>query len=60
MPDLKTVAKVSGRAAARAAGDVLPKLALLGKTLAVISGTMTALTVAGWAITLANEKKWEK
>ena len=35
-------------------------LALLGKTLAVISGTMTALTVAGWAITRANEKKREK
>ena len=36
---------------------VLPKLALLGKTLAVISGTMTALAVAGWVITRANEKK---
>ena len=56
MPDLKTVAKV-GRKAVKAAGDVLPKLALLGKTLAVISGTMTALTVAGWAITRANEKR---
>ena len=56
MPDLKTVAKV-GEKAVKAAGDVLPKLALLGKTLAVISGTMTALTVAGWAITRANEKR---
>lgn len=56
MPDLKTVARVGGKAA-KAAGDVLPKLALLGKTLAVISGTMTALTVAGWAITRAKEKK---
>ena len=54
MPDLKTVARVGGKAV-KAAGDVLPKLALLGKTLAVISGTMTALTVAGWAITRANE-----
>ena len=60
MPDLKTVAKVGGKAAAKAAGDVLPRLALLGKTLAVISGTMTALTVAGWAITRTNEKKREK
>lgn len=60
MPDLKTVARVGGKAAVRAAGDVLPKLALLGKTLAVISGTMTALTVAGWIITRANEKKREK
>ena len=56
MPDLKTVAKVGGKAV-KAAGDVLPKLALLGKTLAVISGTMTALTVAGWVITRANEKQ---
>ena len=59
MPDLKTVAKVGGKAV-KAAGDVLPKLALLGKTLAVISGTMTALTVAGWAITRANEKRDRK
>ena len=57
MPDLKTVARVGGKAAAKAAGNVLPKLALLGKTLAVISGTMTALTVAGWVITRANEKR---
>ena len=56
MPDLKTVARGGGKAV-KAAGDVLPKLALLGKTLAVISGTMTALTVAGWAITRANEKR---
>ena len=59
MPDLKTVAKVGGKAV-KAAGDVLPRLALLGKTLAVISGTMTALTVAVCAITSANEKKREK
>lgn len=56
MPDLKTVARVGGKAV-KAAENVLPKLALLGKTLAVISGTMTALTVAGWAITRANEKR---
>lgn len=59
MPDVKTIARVGGKAA-KAAGDVLPKLALLGKTLAVISGTMAALTAAGWAITRANEKKREK
>ena len=59
MPDLKTVAKVGGKAV-KAAGNVLPKLALLGKTLAVISGTMTALTVAGWVVTRSNEKKREK
>lgn len=59
MPDLKTVAKVGGKAV-KTVGDVLPKLALLGKTLAVISGTMTALTVAGWAITRANEKREQK
>ena len=56
MPDLKTVARVGGKAV-KAAENVLPKLALLGKTLAVISGTMTALTEAGWAITRANEKR---
>ena len=39
------------------AGLRLALVALLGKTLAVISGTMTALTVAGWAITRANEKR---
>ena len=59
MPNMKTIAN-AGEKAARAAGKLLPKLALLGKTLAVISGTMTALTVAGWVITRANEKKREK
>ena len=37
MPDLKTVAKVGGKAV-KAAGDVLPKLALLGKTLGIHPG----------------------
>ncbi len=59
MPDVKTVARVGGKAV-KAAGNILPKLGLLGKTLAVISGTMAALTAAGWAITRANEKKREK
>ena len=46
-----------GEKAAKAAGKVLPGLSALGKALAVIYGTMTALTAVGWVITRANEKK---
>lgn len=56
MPKMKTIANI-GEKAVRAGTRVLPDLALLGKTLAVIYGTMTALTAAGWFITRANEKK---
>ena len=56
MKTAKTIANV-GEKAAKAAGKVLPGLAPLGKALAVIYGTMTALTAVGWFITRANEKK---
>ena len=59
MSDIKTIANVSEKAV-RAGTKVFPKLALLGKTLAAIYGTMTVLTAAGWLITRANEKKREK
>ena len=59
MPDMKTIAN-AGEKAARAAGRLLPKLVPLGKALAVIYGTMTALTAVGWVITRANEKRREK
>lgn len=59
MPNMKTIAN-AGEKAARAAGKLLPKLVPLGKSLAVIYGTMTALTAVGWVITRANEKKREK
>lgn len=43
-----------------AAGEkLLPKLALVGKTMGAIYGTMAALTAVGWVITRANEKKKE-
>ena len=56
MPNMKTIANV-GEKAVRAGAKVLPKLVPLGRALAVISGTMMALTAAGWCITRANEKK---
>ena len=56
MINYKTAAN-AGAKAVRAAGKALPRLAPLGKALAVIYGTMTALTAAGWLITRANEKK---
>lgn len=59
MPNMKTIAN-AGEKAARAAGKLLPQLVPLGKALAVIYGTMTALTAVGWVITRANEKKREK
>ncbi len=56
MPALKTVAN-AGEKAVKAAGKILPQLRPLGKALAVIYGTMTALTAAGYLITRAKEKK---
>lgn len=56
MPDLKTVVKVGGKAV-KARRRRAAQAGAAGKTLAVISGTMTALTVAGWVITRANEKR---
>ena len=49
MKTAKTIANV-GEKAAKAAGKVLPGLSALGKALAVIYGTMTALTAVGWAL----------
>ena len=59
MPNMKTAKTIAnvGEKAAKAAGKVLPGLSALGKALAVIYGTMTALTAVGWFITRANEKK---
>ncbi len=59
MPNMKTARTIAnvGEKAAKAAGRVLPGLSALGKALAVIYGTMTALTAVGWVITRANEKK---
>lgn len=59
MPDMKTAKTIAnaGEKAVKAAGKVLPGLSALGKALAVIYGTMTALTAVGWFITRANEKK---
>ena len=56
MPNMKTVKTVAnvGEKAAKAAGKVLPGLSALGKALAVIYGTMTALTAVGWVITRAR------
>ena len=56
MASMKT-AKTIANAGEKAAGKVLPGLSALGKALAVIYGTMTALTAVGWFITRANEKK---
>ena len=56
MPNMKTIANV-GEKAVRAGAKVFPKLVPLGRALAVIFGTMMALTAAGWCITRANEKK---
>ena len=56
MKTAKTIAN-AGEKAAKASGKVLPGLSALGKALAVIYGTMTALTAVGWFITRANEKK---
>ena len=49
--------KAAAKAGEKAIRTVLPRLAPLGKALAVIFGTMAALTAAGWFITRANEKK---
>lgn len=52
---------MSKEKAAIAAGEkLLPKLALVGKTMGAIYGTMAALTAVGWVITRANEKKKDK
>ena len=56
MVNMKSAAK-AGEKAIRTMGTVLPRLAPLGKALAVISGTMAVLTAVGWFITRANEKK---
>ena len=56
MVNMKAAAK-AGEKAIRTMGTVLPRLAPLGKALAVIFGTIAALTAAGWFITRANEKK---
>ena len=56
MPNMKAVANM-GEKAVRAGAKVLPKLVPLGRALAVIYGTMTALTAVGWFISRANEKK---
>ncbi len=46
-----------GEAALKGGGKLLPKLKPLGTALAVISATMSVVTVIGWAITRKQEKK---
>ena len=52
-PNKRTIAN-AGEKAARVGAKALPAL---GRMVGVISGTMAALTAAGWFITRANEKK---
>ena len=46
-----------GEAALKGGGKLLPKLKPLGTAVAVISATMSVVTVIGWAITRRQEKK---
>lgn len=55
-PNMRTIAS-AGEKAARTGAKVFPAL---GRMVGVISGTMAALTAAGWFITRANEKKQDK
>ena len=46
-----------GEAALKSSGKLLPKLKPLGTAVAVISATMSVLTVAGWGVTRLQEKR---
>lgn len=55
-PSVKDVINI-GEAALKGGGKLLPKLKPLGTAVAVISATMSAVTVVGWAITRVQEKR---
>lgn len=55
-PTAKDVVNL-GEAALKGGGKLLPKLKPLGTAVAVISATMSALTVAGWAVTRIQDKR---
>lgn len=55
-PTVKDVMNV-GEAALKGGGKLLPKLKPLGTAVTVISATMSVVTVIGWAITKAQDKR---
>ena len=55
-PTVKDVLNI-GEAAVKGGGKLLPKLKPFGTAIAVISATMSVVTVIGWAITRTQEKK---
>lgn len=46
-----------GEAALKSGGKLLPKLKPLGTAVAVISATMSVLTVVGWGVTRIQDKR---
>ncbi len=46
-----------GEAALKGGGKLLPKLKPLGTAVAVISATMSVLTVVGWGVTRIQDKR---